>query len=276
MCDDFASLEQQPAKKAKTSAFENGQERTWLRVYETPPCQMLNGYGQAKHNTMSDAEVWECMVKPLKSGAKFMTEFASPEEERRGIAVNRYLKSLEDYLVYQSSSMGQKMNSFIIKEDVLKEFEKEIAFLMPSVKYCLAPKKVGKKAGAATLRSQTVSAQPVSDKTDEMLDKHAKVVFDWLDLKKPSRVRMMLQYQSSGGLPFVAQCHHRAAQCFRYFGAKHHGVNRDETHLSEWQRAVKARHSLGSSGMSASGEGDAGSADFGSMEDSPSQYTQDD
>ena len=90
MADDFGFLK--GAKKAKTAAQEFGQERGWLKIFEIAPCQMLNAYGQAKHVCMTDEDVWDCMVKPLKSGGKFMTEFASDDPERRGIAINRFLK----------------------------------------------------------------------------------------------------------------------------------------------------------------------------------------
>ena len=34
-----------------------GTKRNWLRVYETLPCQLLNGYGQAKYVKISDKEI---------------------------------------------------------------------------------------------------------------------------------------------------------------------------------------------------------------------------
>ena len=253
MADDFAPLSG-PAKKQRVADSDAGQERVWLKIFETAPCQMLNAYGQAKHVSMDDRAVWDAMIKPLKSGAKYMTEYASEEAERRGIAVNRYLKSLEDYLRYQQSAQGIQANEFVMKPEVLKEFNAEIARILPSVSYCLAPKKVSQKSGASVLRSQPVSA-PTSDRNTEELDRHAQILYDWLDLKKPSRIRMMLGFQSAGGLPYVAHCHHRCTQCFRYHGASGHSNDRSEATLAEWQQSIRARHALGSTGIAADGNG---------------------
>ena len=104
MADDFGSLTEPletPLKGYKRQHPDTGKEREWLRVYETVPAQMLNAYGEAKHTKLSDAVVWEAMTRPLKSGAKYMTEYASADRERRGIAANRWLKALLDYCEYQ-------------------------------------------------------------------------------------------------------------------------------------------------------------------------------
>ena len=68
---------------------------------------------------------------------------------------------------------------------------------------------------------------------------------------------MMLQYQSAGGLPFVAHCHHRCTQCFKYHGASEHtDGNRQEISLTEFQEGIKIRHSLSSAGIAGDGNTD--------------------
>ena len=259
--DDFSSLEALP-KRMKlangvdaNAATAQGIPRVWLKIFETAPVQMLNAYGIAKHVTMDDKQVWDCMKQPLKSGGLYMTEYASAAEERRGIAINRWLKSVLDYLEYQLSEKGMKTNAFVMKEAVYKEFYDEINKILPSVRYCLAPKKVSQKSGAASLRSAVVVSAPVSDKDEVKLVEHGAILYDWLNNNAASRVRMMLQYQACGGLPYVAQCHHRASQCFRYHGATdHHNGTRQEISLPEWQSCIKIRHSLGSTGIGDKGD----------------------
>ena len=59
-------------------------------------------------------------------------------------------------------------------------------------------------------------------KDEGQLDTHGKILYEWLDTSKVSRVRMLLTWQSAAGLSYVASVHHRAAQCFRYQGNKMH------------------------------------------------------
>ena len=258
--DDSSSTgEGNPQKRMKlTQGIDvnaRGTERVWLKIFETAPVQMLNARGIAKYVTMDDKQLWECMNKPLKSGGKYMTEYASEAEERRGIAINRWLKSVEDYLQYQLSEMGMKNNAFVMKEAVYKEFYDEIKQILPSVSYCLAPKKVSQKSGAASLRSAIVVSAPVSEKDEVKLGEHGAILYKWLDSNVASRVRMMLQYQACGGLPFVAQCHHRCTQCFRYHGASDHSNGaRSEVSLTEWQACIKIRHSLEPTGIGEQGD----------------------
>ena len=260
MQDDFAELESGISKGngASKGGFkgrkrmreEEGTAREWLRVYETVPAQLLNAYGEARFARLPDSVVWDALCEPLKSGAHFMTEYASPDKERRGIALNRWLKALLDYIEYQEREQVKKTNKFIMKEKVYEEFYDELKRVKPAVVYCLAPKKVSAKVGASSLRS-AASSGSVSEgtKSPEELDEHAKTLYEWLDVCRTSRIRMMVMWQAAGGLPFVVSAHHRATQCFRYYGnVKHSGLGR-EVSLSEFQDSVKDRHRIGSSGI---------------------------
>jgi len=93
---DFAPLAAGPQaarRGPEALALDRGEKRPWLKAFETAPVQMLNAYGEAKYARLGNPEVWKNMTKPLKSGAEYMTEFASKEVERRGIAANRWLHS---------------------------------------------------------------------------------------------------------------------------------------------------------------------------------------
>ena len=48
-----------PPKRAEYSDKGDGEMRAYLRVWETPPSQMLNAYGQSSFVKKTDAEVWE-------------------------------------------------------------------------------------------------------------------------------------------------------------------------------------------------------------------------
>ena len=120
--------------------------------------------------------------------------------------------------------------------------------ILPSVTYCLAPKKQVQKKGASILRGAQVSQVAMTEKkSDKELDRHAKVVYEFMDNQKPSRIRMLLGWQGSAGMAYVASVHHRGLQCFRYCGNSLHSVNKAEVSLEEFQECIKARHKLGSS-----------------------------
>ena len=244
--DDGSVLQGTRKRKA-----EEGQERVWLRVYETLPPQMLNAYGMAKHTRLTDATVWEAMTRPLKSGAKYMTEYASLDKERRGIAANRWLKSLLDFIEYQEKDSTRAQNKALLQEERYTALYAEIELVKPAVAYCLAPKKQMEKTGAASLRSAAMEVvSEKQGKSMENLDKYTKILYDWLDQKKTSRIRMLMMWQAAGGLSYVTSCHHRATQCFLGYGnKKHEGTGDGEVSLSEFQAAIKDRHRIGSSGI---------------------------
>ena len=253
--DDFKHLLPEVSASAQTPTkrkAEQGSEREWLRVYETLPPQMLNAYGEAKYTRLSDAVVWEAMTKPLRSGAKYMTEYASADKERRGIAANRWLKSLLDYIEYNEQPKVRRQNEYIWKEGISKEFYEEVDRIKPSVAYCLAPKKVSEKTGASSLRAAVSVGAPSGDnKSPEQIGKHAKILYEWLHVETPSRIRMMMNWQAAGGLPYVVSVHHRASQCFLYHGNSAHEGPNTKVSLSEFQECIKRRHAVGSLGFEA-------------------------
>ena len=162
----------------------DGELRPWLRIYETLPPQMLNAYGIGRYSQLQDKAVWEHLTQPLKTGAAYMTEYASKDEERRGIAINRWLLSVLNFCQYQKQATTKKQNESIMLEKMFKEVYEEIDKILPAIAYCLAPKKAGVKSGATALRaSATVSeqeAQTGGTKTPETLDQHSKALYEWM------------------------------------------------------------------------------------------------
>ena len=265
MVDDFGAIKAQGMATGKSGTKpDSGQKRSWLKVFETLPPQLLNAYGEAKFAKTSDADVWKHMCEPLKSGAMYMTEFCSKDPERRGIAINRWLHAMLLFCRYQMDPAVKKQNEGLLNADKCKEVYTEIERIMPSLEYCLAPKKVCEKTGAASLRSSvSVFEEPGMSKDPAMLDQHAKTLYEWLDTAKVSRVRMLAHWHSAAGMSFVAGVHHRAAQCFRYHGNKMHGDGDGEVTLTEFQEGITSRHRLGSRGVESVSESvDAFAKDF--------------
>ena len=132
--------EQVPVQKEKIP-LPVGQKRKWLRVYETVPCQVLNGYGASKYFRLEDEGVWKHMNYALQTGAQWMTELCDESHERRGVGINRWLQVLNEYMNHQVSARGRKQNEFVLKPSICKELYDDIDKYHASVKVLLAPKK---------------------------------------------------------------------------------------------------------------------------------------
>ena len=256
---DFAAVvgPTKPIGRGINSKGDSGKKREYLKVFETLPVQLLNAYGQSKFARTSDEDVWKHFAVPQKTGAEWMTEYCSKSPERRGIAINRWLLCMQNYLKHQLEEDVKTQNKALIDAAKFKEIYKEIEGILPSIDYCLAPKKVSEKTGASSLRSAAVSIADTKNVRDPKdLDEHAKKLYDWLDTGKVSRIRMLVNWQSAGGLSFVAGCHHRASVCFRGHGNSLHEEHDSTVSLEEFQDAVKSRHRVGSRGI-ADGESQA-------------------
>ena len=99
--------------KGKHMLDGQGMQRPWLKVFETAPAQLLNAYGQAAYSRAGDQHVWSAMSQPLKTGALYMTEYASKDDERRGTAANRWLQVVLAFVVYQLREEVEKQNESI-------------------------------------------------------------------------------------------------------------------------------------------------------------------
>ena len=77
---------------------------------------------------MEQEKVWEDMNKPLKTGAKYMTELCSADPRRRGVGINRFLQVLVEYLKYQKTDRMMKQNEFILKPEIYEQLYKDLQF----------------------------------------------------------------------------------------------------------------------------------------------------
>ena len=228
---------------AKGQKRKAGEERVYLKVFETLPAQLLNVYGPSAYVDKSDEEVWKQLNTPLKSGAKYMTELCSKEAERRGVGINRFVACVLEFIKYQEKETTKKQNEFLLKEDMYTSLYSEIEKIKGPLEYVLAPQKERQTSGAASLRA--VSAQNRAGMTEvrdpQRLKEEAGKVYTWLDKSTRSWIRMVMIWQGSSGVSFVGATHHRAAQCWRYHGNQCHD-EKGEVSVSEFQDAVVSRH----------------------------------
>ena len=248
---DLASTAEGPSNKRQK---RDDSSRESLRIYETLPPQMLNAYGMAGFHRMPHEKVWEEMSKPLKTGAKYMTELCSDNVERRGVGINRFEQTLVEFLKYQMSEVVKKQNELILRPEVFTKVYQEIEVVHDAAVYCLASKKTVEKTGAAGLRVSASQVESPNQKTSEELKKYSDILFRWLTLPT-SRLRMLMQWQGAGGLPYVAYCHLLGVQCFMQFGNKYHEhIPGNSISHEEFQNCIVKRHQLHLQGDSHSAE----------------------
>ena len=238
MSIDF-DLDDSPVSVSKLNC--KGKKREYLKIFETMPPVFLNAYGEAKYVKLSDEEVWKAVCEPQKSGAPYATEMASEDVLRRGVGINRFLYAMKHFMEYQKRENVVAQNKAIINDKIREQLYEEIDTIYPSICYILAPKMENAKKGISSLRSSSAQGE-VCQKPATEIDKHAKVVYDWLDKGKSSRIRGLASWQACGGVSFTTAVHHRGTQCFRYHGNSLHAKkSSEEVSLSEFQEAVRAR-----------------------------------
>ena len=239
---------------AKGQKRKAGEERVYLKVFETLPAQLLNVYGPSAYVDKPDAEVWKQLNTKLKSGAKYMTELCSKEAERRGVGINRFVACVLEFIKYQEKENTKKQNKFLLQEEMYTQLYSEIDKIKGPLEYVLAPQKERQTSGAASLRA--VSAQNRAGMKEvrdpQRLKEEAGKVYTWLDKSTRSYIRMVMHWQGASGVSFVGSTHHRAAQCWRYQGnqcSDGGGVS-----VTEFQDAVVSRHSSSSASINEAGE----------------------
>ena len=226
----------------KLKGNEKG-DREELRVYETMPAQMLNAYGMAGFAQMGHQKVWEDLNKPLKTGAKYMTEFCDKKQDRRCVAGNRALQPLLEYLKYQKTETVVAQNKFILKDEIFQQLYGEIEQVFDAALYCLAGKKQYSKKGSSSLRT-AVCFDPSAKKEEEKLRAYAANLYKWIKLPR-SRLRMLINWQMAGGLPYVCGTHLLGTQCFLELGNKYHeGAGDEAITMEEFQGMIVRRHEM--------------------------------
>ena len=233
---------------AKRRKKDDEGPRDYLRVYETMPNQFLNAYGMCGYHTMPTSKVWEELNKPQRTGAKYATELCSAEEDRRGVGINRGLQVLVEYLKHQRQEKTMRQNEFMLKKDIYEKLYKEVDLIYDAALYCLAGKKQYTKQGASVLRSSVSLDSHTDKKSEQKLKEYSETLYKWIQLEQ-SRLRMLMKWQSAGGLAFVSWTHIMALQCFLLHGNMcHQGVGDQKVSLEVFQNAILRRHAMQSEG----------------------------
>jgi len=87
---------------------------------------------------------------------------------------------------YQLTPECKQYNELLLQPHICTALYEEIDRILPSLEYCLAPKKKKQSEGASVLRSAVAYDEPTEEKSPEKLNEHAKTLYDWLDKAKKS------------------------------------------------------------------------------------------
>ena len=126
--------------------------------------------------------------------------------------------------------------------ELLREIMEGITRIHHNLEVRLAPKGQRAKAGASALRAGHAAAAPQRQDPGRVAES-AKALYEWRG-PKPSKIRMLMTFQSQGGLSHVALAHYKVAQAFRACGNAAHGTGSEEVPLKEFQDAIAARHAV--------------------------------
>ena len=83
----------------------------------------------------------------------------SVKTERRGIGINRTLLAIVQYLKDEQLPTEKAKNKVMMKDELCRKYCEEIDRILPSLEYCLAPKKSRVKSGTSSLRNQVTGAR---------------------------------------------------------------------------------------------------------------------
>ena len=201
---------------------------------EVGPTQALSRYSlRGLFTVMSD---------DFEEGQEWRTELSDVRCERRGIGLNRALVAVLGFCERQQTPDVQEMNRCVLAPAIYRELYDEIDRLLPHLRYCVSPRQ---------------GEQLLAPWSTQALKDSVRIVWEWLDVDRPSRIRMLLSWQGGGGEAFVANVHLRWAQAFRYHGnSLHRAPGRpEEVTNGEFYQALLSRHRLGGTDIGPPGSG---------------------
>ena len=246
--DDFTQL---ASSVTETQGVKRKEEnREYLYVHETAPMRLICAYGECSWIRLSDDIFGKYISMPC---ALWGTEYASKSAERRGIAANRWLQVQVAFCKYQKLPNVRSQNEVMLPLLFREALYEEIDTILASLEYILAPKEKRLWEGTACLHAAAHDAEASVIKEPITLDAHAKTIWEWIDHPE-SRVRMLMTWQTAGGLPYTAGVHFRLTKSFKQFGNSAYTPETPNVSLIEFQDCIKQRHAAGSDGFTTSND----------------------
>ena len=178
-------------------------KRVCLKAYDLAPAQALNSMGVSRIESISLLEL-EKMLSAGNKAAKYFTEFADDDLERKGVAISRMAQVMTIVLECLEGDVAAK----VLEKAVLHEAMKEVRELKPHVVTLNGGMNQG--SGSKSMKYATIQVAP---KSANDITVAAQKVFEWLN-KPTSTLRSLLSFLSGGGCWYVAACHEKTARAY--------------------------------------------------------------
>ena len=196
---------------APSDAKEPAAKRVCLKAYDLAPAQALNCMGVSRIESISLAE----LVKMLSAGnkaAKYFTDFADDDLERKGVAISRMAQVMTIALERIEGDVAAKVLDKAVLHDALKEVQELKPYLV------ILNGGMNQGSGSKSLKYANAQAAP-KNATD--VKAAAEKVYQWLN-KPTSTLRSLLSFLSGGGCWYVAACHEKTARAYIKKGISEH------------------------------------------------------
>jgi len=203
MAEDGCIFGSQSGASCPSDASAPAAKRVRLKAYDLVPAQALNSMGVSRIESISLVEL-EKMLSAGNKAAKYFTEFADDDLERKGVAISRLAQVMMIALERLEGDVAVK----VLDKAVLHEAMKEVRELKPH--FVTLNGGMNQGSGPKSLKYATSQASPKSS-TD--IKEAAMKVFEWLT-RPTSTLRSLLSFLSGGGCWYVAACHEKTARAY--------------------------------------------------------------
>ena len=199
MAEDGSMFGSQPSSQSMVPAAK----RTKLKAYDLAPAQALNSMGVSRIESIGLLEL-EHMLSAGNKVAKYFSEYADDDPERKGVAISR----MSQVMCLAMERLEGDVASKVLDKSVLRDAMKEVSEMKPYFTTLNGGMNSGN--GSKSLKYATISALPKSEKDITFA---AQKVFEWLN-KPTSVLRSLLSFLSGGGCWYVCAVHEKSSRAY--------------------------------------------------------------
>jgi hypothetical protein len=199
MAEDGSMFGSQSASQAIAPAAK----RSKLKAYDLAPAQALNSMGVSRVESIGLLEL-EHMLSSGNKVAKYFSEYADDDPERKGVAISR----MSQVMLIAMERLEGDVASKVLDKGVLREALKEVTEMKPY--FMTLNGGMNQSTGSKSLKYATI---PVASKSVKDIEVAARKVFEWLN-KPMSTLRSLLSFLSGGGCWYVCAVHEKSSRAY--------------------------------------------------------------
>ena len=178
-------------------------KRTKLKGYDLAPAQALNSMGVSRIESIGLLEL-EHMLSSGNKVAKYFSEYADDDLERKGVAISR----MSQVMCLAMERLEGDVASKVLDKVVLRDAMKEVSEMKPY--FMILNGGMNQGNGSKSLKYATIQCISKSEKDIKFA---AAKVFEWLN-KPTSTLRSLLSFLSGGGCWYVCAVHEKSSRAY--------------------------------------------------------------